>query len=416
MENLQKIYKSNINNILGSNVEYFNNLREELIKSYNLNTKSAKNNESIKNLDPSILKNFEFNINKQTLNYELFNNNESVSSIVIKDGLNYKVNNFDKRKVSFDIINSNFDILINNLKKHKNNFVNDYIVNLNSILLNSGFFLKLHEPINLTINLVHNNQNLNNTIYAKNFFHVCKNSNKILIEKFDDKSSSNTNIINCFELEEGSSVHHFVLQNNKNKSKLQYTTNTNCYGNSKFNQLIFNISETSGRNHHFANLLGKNSNADLKGIFFASRDQIIDNKTTINHIETDCISKQTYKGVLTDNSKASYLSKTHVESQAQKTDGYQLSKGILLSEKSFFHSKPELKIYADDVKCSHGSTIGPFDNQVIFYLRSRGISEVNEKSLLIKSFYNDLLNSIKDNIFLNDINVLVDEWLFHNVK
>ena len=104
----------------------------------------------------------------------------------------------------------------------------------------------------------------------------------------------------------------------------------------------------------------------------AGNDQIIDNKTQVNHNFPNCKSSQRYKGVLTDQSQASYLSKTFVDKLAQKTEAYQLSKGILLSDNSYFHSKPELKIFADDVKCSHGSTIGPMDRDLLFYLRSRG--------------------------------------------
>ena len=90
---------------------------------------------------------------------------------------------------------------------------------------------------------------------------------------------------------------------------------------------------------------------------------------------------------MTDKAKASYLSKTFVDQKAQKTEGYQLSKAILLSDDSYFFSKPELRIYADDVKCSHGSTIGPFDDDMLFYLRTRGINLDKAKSFLIKSFF-----------------------------
>ena len=110
------------------------------------------------------------------------------------------------------------------------------------------------------------------------------------------------------------------------------------------------------------------------------------------------------------------MSKTFVDKEAQKTNGYQLSKGILLSDESYYHSKPELKIYADDVKCSHGSTIGPFDNEEIFYLRTRGLNQKDAKSLLVKAFCHDILGDIKETSYLNDTSTLVDKWLFRNVN
>ena len=97
---------------------------------------------------------------------------------------------------------------------------------------------------------------------------------------------------------------------------------------------------------------------------------------------------------MNDRSKATYFSNTHVDQVAQKTEGYQLSKGILLSDNSSYFSKPELKIYADDVKCSHGSTIGPIDENAIFYLRSRGMSKIAATKILISSFINEELSSI----------------------
>ena len=103
-----------------------------------------------------------------------------------------------------------------------------------------------------------------------------------------------------------------------------------------------------------------------------------------------------------------------MEQKAQKTEAYQLSKGILLSEDSYYHSKPELRIFADDVKCSHGSTIGPFDEEMLFYLRTRGINKNDSKSLLIKSFYSDLISNIKEEEYKREINHLVDLWLKNN--
>ena len=414
MENLKKVYDLNSKYILGGNNKFLKNLREDLIENFVFDNNLNKNNESIKHIDPRVLNELNFNTNNQVLNYEFLNDDKSESSLVVKNGSHFSLMNIDKKKAIFDTINSNLDFLVTKLENNKNHFKDDYIVNLNSIFLNSGFHLRLKKNNNLELSLVHTNDQYNNTIYAKNFFHIEKNSKLVLIEKFSNKTKSNSNIINYFELDEGSEVTHLVVQNNIDSSNLQFTSHANCHKNAKFNQLIFNCSDTSLRNHHYASLIGQNSEANLKGIFFARKNQIIDNKTEISHLDHSCISNQTYKGILTDKSKASYLSKTFVDKKAQKTDGYQLSKGILLSDDAYFFSKPELRIYADDVKCSHGSTIGPFNYEEIFYLRSRGLSEKKAKSLLIKSFCQDLLTSIKKDKYLIGINQLVDNWLSIN--
>ena len=123
-----------------------------------------------------------------------------------------------------------------------------------------------------------------------------------------------------------------------------------------------------------------------------------------------------YKGILNDYSKASYYSNTFVSDNAQKTEGYQLSKGILLTDNCSFFSKPELRIFADDVKCSHGSTIGPVDESALYYLRSRGISKNEAMKMIISSFIEeDLKNLEKDvakltiNNLSNYLNALLDD-------
>ena len=126
-----------------------------------------------------------------------------------------------------------------------------------------------------------------------------------------------------------------------------------------------------------------------------------------------CKSDQIYKGVLDGKSKATYYSNTFVEKNAQKTEGYQLSKGIILSDEATFFSKPELRIYADDVKCSHGSTIGPIDEQLIYYIRSRGINKKEATNILIKSFINDNIEKLKIDSIQEQIEVYLDNYLNH---
>tara|TARA_Y100001970_G_scaffold210029_1_gene256116 strand:- start:531 stop:1094 length:564 start_codon:yes stop_codon:yes gene_type:complete len=166
--------------------------------------------------------------------------------------------------------------------------------------------------------------------------------------------------------------------------------------NSEYDQKVYNFSDGYVRNYHYSELVEENSKASHSGFFFINSNNISDNKTYVSHLAEDCQSNQIYKGVLTDKSKANYFSNTYVDKIAQKTEGYQLSKGILLSKDSTYFSKPELRIFADDVKCSHGSTIGPIDENAIFYLRSRGISKNIAIKMIISSFINDDLEDISN--------------------
>ncbi len=119
----------------------------------------------------------------------------------------------------------------------------------------------------------------------------------------------------------------------------------------------------------------------------------------MNHNEENTKSSQFVKTALYDQSISSFQGKIFVDSKAQKTDGYQLSRALLLSDNAKFFSKPELEIYADDVKCSHGSSSGNIDNESIFYLRSRGIDEKDAKDMMIKGFLAEVIDKITDNNF-----------------
>ena len=140
-------------------------------------------------------------------------------------------------------------------------------------------------------------------------------------------------------------------------------------------------------------------------------------RTNTNHSYENTKSYQLIKSVIDDSSKSVYQGKIYVDSKAQKTDGYQLSKAVLLNEQAEFNAKPELEIYADDVKCSHGSTSGSIDKDAIHYLMTRGIDISNAKRLLIKGFINEIFENISEKdikVFLeNNIEEQVNDCLLY---
>ena len=136
--------------------------------------------------------------------------------------------------------------------------------------------------------------------------------------------------------------------------------------------------------------------AVINGILNLGKDNQHEIKTTINHNEENCRSYQLIKNALNEKSKGVYQGKIFVDQKAQKTDGYQLSRALLLSDESEFNAKPELEIYADDVKCSHGSTSGNIDENAIFYLMSRGLSYYQSRQLLINGFLQEVIEKISE--------------------
>ena len=143
------------------------------------------------------------------------------------------------------------------------------------------------------------------------------------------------------------------------------------------------------------------SSAFVNGVFSLEENQQHEIRTAINHLVENTKSYQLIKSVLGKNSKSAYQGKIFVNSKAQKTDGYQLSKAILLDETSEFNAKPELEIYADDVKCSHGSASGSLDENSIFYLMSRGLNYQQSKELLINGFLLEVIEKITDSEIKN---------------
>jgi Fe-S cluster assembly protein SufD len=140
---------------------------------------------------------------------------------------------------------------------------------------------------------------------------------------------------------------------------------------------------------------GEGAEATLNGLYVVSGRQHIDNQTTLDHAQPHCSSREVYKGVLDGESSAVFNGKIIVRKDAQKTDSKQSNKNLLLSEKAIIDTKPALEIYADDVKCTHGATIGQIDPEAVFYLRSRGIGRQEARDLLTYAFANDLLERIK---------------------
>ncbi len=224
-----------------------------------------------------------------------------------------------------------------------------------------------------------------------------ENSSIKIINVSDDNSEKNF-INNLFNFNLGKNA---ILKNYKIDKK----SNTNIkYDYSSITQKENSISETfifsSGsdyiKNEVSCNLEGQYSSAFINGIHLLSKNKHHEIRTNTNHSYENTKSYQLIKSVIDDSSKSVYQGKIYVDSKAQKTDGYQLSKAVLLNEQAEFNAKPELEIYADDVKCSHGSASGSLDENSIFYLMSRGLDQKTAKELLINGFLLDVVEKITD--------------------
>ena len=239
-------------------------------------------------------------------------------------------------------------------------------------------------------------------------FKLEQNSSLKLIDFFNDTSDKNfLNILYNFDLDEDSSLKNYKIDKSLNKNLKYSFNNIEQKKNSISETFIFSAGSNYFKNEINCNLKGQYSSAFVNGIFSLKDSQKHEIRTTINHLVENTKSYQLIKSVLGKNSKAAYQGRIYVDSQAQKTDGYQLSKAILLDETSEFNAKPELEIYADDVKCSHGSASGSLNENSIFYLMSRGLNYKQSKELLINGFMLDVVEKITDSEIKNLIKNMI---------
>ena len=197
-------------------------------------------------------------------------------------------------------------------------------------------------------------------------------------------------------------------------SNIKYSFNDiNLDKNSHLEYFILSKGSKFAKHDINCSLNNDHGSVSLNGIIDLDNEKHHEIKTSINHNEENCKSYQLIKSVLNENSKGVYQGKIYVNSKAQKTDGYQLSRALLLNDDVEFNAKPELEIYADDVKCSHGSTSGNIDENSIFYLMSRGLSHAQSKKLLTNGFLNEVIEKISNKNIKSLIKKLtgIQEWI-----
>ena len=293
-------------------------------------------------------------------------------------------------------------------KIENNNFQDNALINLNNAFTINNYKIYVEKNYNvkkpLVIYHITNNELNSTNINVQLNFLLEENSSLNVIDVFNDTSVKNfINIYYNFDLKKDSVLKNFKLDNINNKNIKYSFNNINQDANSISETFILSSGSKFIKNEINCNLIGKYSSAFVNGVFSLNEHKHHEIKTNINHLVENTKSYQLIKSVLDNSSKAVYQGKIYVGQDAQKTDGYQLSKAILLNENSEFNAKPELEIYADDVKCSHGSASGSLNEDSIFYLRSRGLNYKEAKNLLIKGFLLDVIEKITDEEIKNII-------------
>ncbi len=237
-----------------------------------------------------------------------------------------------------------------------------------------------------------------------------------IIETYDTigLSESFTNQVTEIIVAKDAIVEYYKIQADASHTNQVSTTHFRQIGKSVVHAVTISLSGGMIRNNLNIALEAAHSEAHLYGLYFLKGNSHTDNHTIVDNVQPACLSNELYKGLIDDSATAVFNGKIYVQPLAQKTNAFQSNKNILLSDKASVNTKPQLEIFADDVKCSHGCTIGQLDEEGLFYLRSRGINEQTAKSLLVHAFAIDILEHIKPEPIREYIDQLISERLEFN--
>tara|TARA_B100001142_G_scaffold208601_1_gene206744 strand:- start:4846 stop:6093 length:1248 start_codon:yes stop_codon:yes gene_type:complete len=332
-------------------------------------------------------------------------NNFKHNKIVILNGFILKVN--------FDFEEKNKIEIIEDLNSTQSDTEKNSLISLNNAFLSS--YIKIIVKQNYSLNkplIIYNitNKSLNSTMVNQRIdIKLEENSSLKIINLFSDDSEDNfININQNFKISKNAILKNYKIDSKNNTNIKYFFNNIDLETNSLAETFILSTGSKFMKNEINCNLNKEYSSAFINGVINLEKSKQHEIKTNINHLAENTKSYQLIKSVLNENSKGVYQGKIYVNSEAQKTDGYQLSKALLLTDNTEFDAKPELEIYADDVKCSHGSTSGNLDENSIFYLMSRGLDYKKSRELLINGFLLDAVEKITDIEIKNLIKDIMD--------
>jgi Fe-S cluster assembly protein SufD len=240
-----------------------------------------------------------------------------------------------------------------------------------------------------------------------------RNSEIQIIETYNAVNDGTyfTNAVSRFALEKNARVHHYKLQNESINAFQINNTIVTQDRDSTYSSYALDLGSKTVRNNLSSSLKDSGITTNLFGVYLAKGNQHIDNQTFIDHAFPHCDSNELYKGIIDDKGRGVFNGKVNVRPDAQKTNAFQQNSSLVLSDTAVMDTKPQLEIFADDVKCSHGATIGQLDENSLFYLRTRGMSLEQAKSMLQFAFVAEVLDNFKLDAVKEKALKLLDEKL-----
>ena len=297
----------------------------------------------------------------------------------------------------------------------------DNLTSLNTAFANEGAYIyipknvEVEKPIQI-INFTTGSEAAT-MVQPRNLIVVEENAHVQIIERHQSLTENPvfSNVVTEIFSAKNSTVDFYKIQNDKSNASLVDNTYIEQKSNSVVSVHTFSFGGNITRNNLNFYQRGEHIDSILKGITIIEGKQHVDHHTLVHHIEPNCESHQDYKGIFDARSTGVFNGKVIVEKEAQKTNAYQQNNNVLISDKATINAKPQLEIFADDVKCSHGCTIGQLDNDALFYMQQRGIPAKEGKALLMYAFANTVLESVKIPEVKSRINKLIASKLGVNL-
>lgn len=300
---------------------------------------------------------------------------------------------------------------------HSSNYLNDGIHALNTAFIQGGVFVQakkgkiMQHPV--YIYNITDARSGNVFSQPRSLFHISEGAQVQIVETFATIGSSEGFTSRVMEVivDKDAITEYYLLQNDAANASQVSTTHIRQTGKSNTHTVTISLNGNIVRNNLNIVMEAAHSEAHLYGLYLQSGQTHVDNHTVVDNVQPHCQSNELYKGIMDGNSTGVFNGKIFVRQPAQKTNAYQSNKNVLLSETASVNAKPQLEIFADDVKCSHGCTVGRLDEEGLFYLQSRGIDEQNAKALLLHAFAVDILEKINLTPIREYVDKLISERL-----
>lgn len=277
-----------------------------------------------------------------------------------------------------------------------------HFAQLNTAFFTNGVFIeaKAKAQLEQPIHIIHLYHNTNSLLLNPRHLWVAQEGAAVqIIESAAGIDLSGSMVINSVVeavTAERSQMSHYQLQTGGSQLRFINQTLVQQQGKSLYNNYTFTLSESDlVRNNLNVSLDDERTETHLYGFYIATGSQLVDNHTSVDHRMPNCESNELYRGVLMDKATGVFNGKIYVHEDAQKTNAFQQNNNLVISPEANIYTKPQLEIFADDVKCSHGTTIGQVSEEALFYLKARGIGDAQARSMLVKAFAFDITAQVK---------------------